>query len=82
MRKIYHIELDEFDFNQTLNGLEQRAEAWAKTARYHRAGELPSDILVEQCRDAEEAEEIALHYGSIIDHFHRAVSQDAGRFNI
>jgi hypothetical protein len=82
MKKIYHIELDEFDFNQTLDGLEQRAEAWKKTARYHRTGELSDDILVEQCRDAEEAEQIALHYRSIIRSFNSAVSKNTSRINI
>jgi hypothetical protein len=82
MKKIYQIELDEFDFNQTLDGLERRAEAWERTARYHRTGESPDDIFVEQCRDAEEAEQIALHYRSIIRNFHSAVAQDASRINI
>ena len=63
MRK-YRIELDEFDLGQLLDGLESRAAIWEKTAKYHRTGE--SDVFIEECRDAEEAERIAAHYRSII----------------
>ena len=60
----YKIELDDFDLGQALDGLESRASAWEKTAIYHRTGE--TDGLVEECRDAEEAEKIAAHYRSTI----------------
>lgn len=66
MRK-YKIELSEFDLGQVLDGLEVRVVAWEKTAVYHRTGESPDDIIVEECLDAEEAEKIAAHYRSIID---------------
>jgi hypothetical protein len=62
----YRIELDELDPGQVLDGLETRATAWEKTAIYHRTGESPPDVVVEECRDAEEAEKIAAHYRSII----------------
>jgi|APCry1669193181_1035450.scaffolds.fasta_scaffold402437_1 predicted helicase len=75
--KLIQIQLNEFDFNQTIDGLEQRAIAWEKTARYHQTGEAPSDIFVEQCRDAREAKQIATHYRSIIHKFHQAVGKDA-----
>jgi len=65
MRK-YKIELDEFDLGQVLDGLEVRATAWEKTAVYHRTGESPPDVIVEECRDVEEAEKIAAHYRSVI----------------
>src|SRR6185436_12274744 len=48
MSKKYRIELDGFDLGQVLDGLEVRADAWMKTARYHRTGESPRDILVEE----------------------------------
>jgi hypothetical protein len=66
MRKIYCIELDEFDLGQLLDGLEARAEAREKTADYHRTGEPPTDFIVEECSDADEASQIAVHYRSII----------------
>ena len=65
MRKTYRIELDSFDLGQLLDGLEARADAWEKTAQYHRTGE-SSDSVIEECRDANEAEGIAAHYRSII----------------
>jgi hypothetical protein len=65
MRK-FRIELDELDLGQILDGLEVRAEVWEKTAAYYRTGESPSGVLVEECRDAEEAEKIVTHYRSII----------------
>ena len=66
MQKIYRIELDGHDLGQLLDGLEARAEAWEKTAEYHRTGESPPDFIVEECNDAREAERIASHYRSII----------------
>jgi hypothetical protein len=68
MRK-FKIELDDFDLGQVLDGLESRAVAWEKTAEFHRAGE--SDVVVEECRDAEEAGKIAAHYRSIIANIRR-----------
>jgi hypothetical protein len=66
MNKTYRIELDDFDLGQILDGLEIRAEAWEKTANYHRTGEPPPDFIVEECNNAEEADRIAAHYRSII----------------
>lgn len=65
MHKTYRIDLDSFDLGQLLDGLEARADIWEKTARYHRTGE-SSDFIIEECRDADEAEGIAAHYRSII----------------
>ncbi|HZQ45407.1 MAG TPA: hypothetical protein VFC07_00225 [Verrucomicrobiae bacterium] len=64
--RIFRIELDGFDLGQLLDGLEARADAWEKTARYHRTGESPPDFIVEECRDANEADTISAHYRSII----------------
>ncbi len=66
MSKTYRIELDSLDLGQLLDGLEARAEAWEKTAGYHRTGESPADFIVEECNDANEAENISAHYRSII----------------
>ncbi len=66
MSKTYLIRLEENDLGQLLDGLEVRAEAWEKTAAYHRSGESPPDFIVEECNDAGEAERISAHYRSII----------------
>ena len=66
MQKTYRIELSEFDLGQLLDGLNIRAEAWERTAQFHRTGEASPDFIVEECRDAEEAEKIAAHYRDII----------------
>jgi hypothetical protein len=64
--KTFSIRLSEFDLGWLIDGLCVRADAWEMTARYHRTGEVPDDILIEECRDADEAEQIAQHYRSII----------------
>jgi hypothetical protein len=66
MIKIYRIELDGHDLGQLLDGLEARAEAWEKTADYHRTGQSTPDFIVEESNDADEADGIANHYRSII----------------
>ena len=66
MHRIYRIELSDLDLGQLLDGLEVRAEAWEKTAAYHRTGESPPDFIVEECTDGEEAERIAWRYRSIM----------------
>lgn len=66
MADTYRIELSDIDTGQLLDGLSQRAEAWALTAEFHRSGECPSDFVVEECTDAEEADAIEEHYRSII----------------
>jgi hypothetical protein len=66
MNKLYLIRLEENDLGQLLDGLEARAEAWEKTAQYHRAGESPVDFIVEECTDADEADRIAAHNRLII----------------
>lgn len=66
MNKTYSLELDDFDLDQLLDGLESRAEAWERTADYHRTGESPVDFVVEECNNADEADAIANHYRSIL----------------
>ena len=56
-RKSIAFELDGLDLGQLLDGLEVRAEAWEKTADYHRTGESPPDFIVEECNDADEADQ-------------------------
>ena len=66
MQKIYRIQLDCHDLGQLLSGLEARAEAWEKTAVYHRTGYSPPDFIIEESNDANEAGRIANTYRSII----------------
>ena len=66
MQKIYRIQINAYDLGQLLDGLKARAEAWEKTADYHRTGHSPPDFIVEECNDADEANKIAAHYRSII----------------
>jgi hypothetical protein len=76
--KMFSIQISETDLGQLIDGLCVRADAWEKTARYHRTGEVPHDILVEECRDAEEAEQIAEHYGSIIANIRKQKEEQSG----
>jgi hypothetical protein len=64
--ELFHIKIDDHDLGQLLDGLETRADAWEKTAAYHRTGHSPPDFIVEECNDANEAVRIASHYRSII----------------
>lgn len=66
MQKIYGIKLDGHDLGQLLDGLEVRADAWEKTAEYHRTAQSPPGFIVEECNDADEADRIATHYQTII----------------
>jgi hypothetical protein len=66
MHEIYRIQINAHDLGQLLDGLEDRAEAWEKTAGYHRTGHSPPDFIIEECNDAHEADSIASHYRSII----------------
>jgi hypothetical protein len=71
MKKTYRIELDDLDLGQVLDGLEIWAEAWEKTADYHRTGESLPDFIVEECTNVEEANALANHYRTIITKIRR-----------
>lgn len=66
MQRIYRIQINGHDLGQLLDGLATRAEAWEKTAEYHRTGHSPPDFIIEESNDANEADSIASHYRSII----------------
>ena len=66
MQKIYRIQINAHDLGQLLDGLEALAEAWEKTAVYHRNGKSPPDFIIEESNGADEADGIANHYRSII----------------
>lgn len=67
MGNILTIRLDANDVYQLLDGLRCRSESWHGTARYmnHGFSDRP-DFIIEECRDAEEAQKIAAHYDRII----------------
>ena len=68
MAKTYHIELDDLDLGQLLDGLEIRAESWERTADYLRTGAMAEGevFAIEECSKPEEADCIAKSYRSII----------------
>jgi hypothetical protein len=71
MKKENVIRLNDFDLGQLIDGLEVRARAWRDTATYLHTGEAPSaNFVMEECRDAEEAERLAEHYERIRDLIH------------
>ncbi|HUJ09702.1 MAG TPA: hypothetical protein VL171_06720 [Verrucomicrobiae bacterium] len=80
MGRKLHIELDSNDLGQAVDGLEVRAKAWEDTAFYMRNGESPDEYFMpEECRDAEEAENIARHYRSILKQIREQVEKQSGR---
>ena len=68
MDKKYRIELSRNDLGQLLDGLEVRAEAWERTARFLLGSKFSDDDLhiPEECHKPEEATGIAEHYRQII----------------
>jgi hypothetical protein len=68
MPTTFHIELDDIDLGQILDGLEVRAESWERTAEYLRTEKMPDGefFIVEECNKPEEAEGIAEHYRFIV----------------
>lgn len=58
------IKLDLADALQVLDALESRAEAWTETLRFAQGEDV--DSVVEEHKDAAEAEAILTHYRDII----------------
>ena len=77
MSKNYHIELDELDLGQLLDGLEARAESWERTADYLRDDGIPDGefFLIEECSDVGEAANVAKHFRTIIDRISKQMEQ-------
>lgn len=65
-QKIVTLTLPEQMVGQILDALMVREEAWSNTAAWFE-GTAPSDTVVEECRDAEEARGLANRYREIID---------------
>lgn len=67
MSKTYHIQLEENDLGQILDGLREREKSWRRTADYIRSGGDGDDAFaIEECSDEHEAESIAKFYSRII----------------
>jgi len=67
MEKSVTLVLDKNDVGQILDALIERAEVWKKTADYLSGGSVDEEFVVEECRDEDEAREIAERYAAIID---------------
>lgn len=73
-QNVLRIELTENDLGQLLDGLEARADAWERTAEFLRTGDTGEDFfLIEECEDAEEADQIAAHYRRIVAEIYRQI---------
>jgi hypothetical protein len=74
--KKYRIELEAHDLGQAVDGLEIRAKQWEDTASYLRTGESPDEFFIpEECRDAEEADNISQHYRRILKQIEEQVER-------
>jgi len=67
MEKVVTIRLNDVDWGQILDGLEERRIAWQATAEYLEIGYTDRTDFVEECSDADEAQAIADDYQRIID---------------
>lgn len=76
MSRTITLTLESIDVLQLLDALESRAVAYEKTAALFRGEEVPltegedaldSFFVPEECRDADEAKEIARHFRDIIE---------------
>lgn len=75
MASVYMLKLPATDVFQILDALESRAESWKKTAA-HYSGEENVGFPIEECRDKEEAESIAVHFRDIIEKIKTQINQD------
>lgn len=61
----FEIKLSVIDLGQVLDAIDLRTDAWEATAQVMR-GER-TDVLIEECNDADEAEKLAAHYRRIAE---------------
>ena len=73
------IELSALDIGQLIDGLENRAESWERTAAYLGEDGMPDDelFIIEECSDADEARMIAEHYRSIIAKMTKQIGEES-----
>jgi hypothetical protein len=79
MGKQFSIVLNSLDLGQLLDGLQQRADSWRKTAEYLESGQTTTDAFIcEECSDADEAIQIAEHYEKIITSIEKQITEQGG----
>jgi hypothetical protein len=74
MNETIDLSLPAIDVGQILDALHIRMERWAYTADYLRTGRISESYPIEECSDADEAQQLADHYASII----RSIEEQAG----
>lgn len=67
MEKVVTIRLNDTDWGQVLEGLEERRIVWQATAEYLECGYTDLTDCIEECSDANEAQAIADYYQYLID---------------
>ena len=76
MNEQFQIKLGRTDLGQLLDGLEIRADSWARTAEFLERGYLADDaFIIEECSDADEARNISNHYRAIIADIRRQMEE-------
>lgn len=78
MSKQFQIKLNSIDLGQLLDGIEMRAESWERTADYLESGYVPDGFIVEECSDADEAKNIAVHYRSMCQDIRKQIQEQGG----
>lgn len=76
------LEIDSLDLAQITSGLEVRRDAWRRTLGYLRGTDPCDDFLIEECKDASEAEAIYKDYDRILSdlyHQEKSYRQQMGR---
>lgn len=74
MNETVNLTLPALDVAQVLDALNIRMEKWAYTADYLRTGRISESYTIEECSDADEAQQLADHYASII----QSIEEQAG----
>ena len=74
MNKAVSLTLSALDVGHILDALTMRMEKWAYTAEYLRTGRISESYPIEECSDADEAQQLADHYASII----KSIEEQAG----
>lgn len=79
MGEQFSIVLNPLDWGQLLDGLQQRADSWRKTAEYLNSSQTTTDAFIcEECSDVDEAIQIAEHYEKIITSIEKQITEQGG----
>lgn len=63
---IVSLKLPRLMVGQIIDGLRERQKVWQLTAEYMETGETSEPCIIEECSDADEANNIANYYDEII----------------